>query len=141
LLNAVVHRDYKNTSDIVIKIFDDRIRISNPGRLYGNLTIDDLQRDDYVSSLRNRVLAEAFFLTGDIERYGTGFIRIREHLKSYPELELMLSEMGDFFQVELRHAPPITPPPQSPPQSMNLTGRGSRIWNSGCCDCLRMIPG
>jgi ATP-dependent DNA helicase RecG len=110
LLNAVVHRDYKNTSDIVIKIFDDRIRISNPGRLYGNLTIDDLQRDDYVSSLRNRVLAEAFFLTGDIERYGTGFIRIREHLKSYPELELMLSEMGDFFQVELRHAPLSTPP-------------------------------
>jgi ATP-dependent DNA helicase RecG len=75
LLNAVVHRDYKNTSDIVIKIFDDRIRISNPGRLYGNLKIDDLKRDDYVSSLRNRVLAEAFFLTGDIECYGTGFIQ------------------------------------------------------------------
>jgi ATP-dependent DNA helicase RecG len=30
LLNAVVHRDYKNTSDIVIKIFDDRIVFTSP---------------------------------------------------------------------------------------------------------------
>ena len=67
LLNSVVHRDYKSTSDIVIKIFDDRIVFANPGRLYGHLTIEDLQRDDYVSSLRNRLLAEAFYLSGDIE--------------------------------------------------------------------------
>jgi len=31
VLNAVVHRVYKNISDIVIKIFDERIMISNPG--------------------------------------------------------------------------------------------------------------
>lgn len=58
LLNAVVHRDYKNSSDIVIKIFDDRILFTNPGRIYGNLTIEDLKRDDYVSSIRNKLLAE-----------------------------------------------------------------------------------
>ena len=61
LLNAVVHRDYKNTSDIVIKIFDDRIIFSNPGKIYGNLTIEDLKRDDYVSSIRNKLLAEAYY--------------------------------------------------------------------------------
>lgn len=130
VLNAVVHRDYKNTSDIIIKIFDDRIRISNPGTLYGNLNIEDLQRDDYVSSLRNRVLAEAFFLTGDIERYGTGFIRIREHLKSYPELELALSEMGDFFKAELRATPPITPPitpPTTEPDGKGATDLELRL--------------
>lgn len=111
VLNAVVHRDYKNISDIVVKIFDERIIISNPGKLYGNLNIMDLKRDDYVSALRNRLLAEAFFLTGDIERYGTGFVRIRENLQSYPDVELNLEEMGDFFKAELRHiAPPITPP-------------------------------
>lgn len=110
LLNAVVHRDYKNASDIVIKIFDDRIVFTNPGRLYGKLRVADLERNDYVSSLRNRLLAEAFYLTGDIERYGTGFVRIREFLQAYPEVTLLIEEIGDFFKVELRITPPITPP-------------------------------
>jgi len=101
LLNAVVHRDYKNTSDIVIKIFDDRILFTSPGRIYGNLTIEDLKRDDYVSSIRNKLLAEAFYLMGDIEKYGTGFVRIREMLKDYPELSFSMEEIGDFFRIVL----------------------------------------
>ncbi|MFH1953081.1 MAG: RNA-binding domain-containing protein [Pseudomonadota bacterium] len=105
LLNAVVHRDYKNSSDIVIKIFDDRILFTNPGRIYGNLTIEDLKRDDYVSSIRNKLLAEAFYLMGDIEKYGTGFVRIREMLKDYPEISFSIEEIGDFFRIELAHQP------------------------------------
>jgi ATP-dependent DNA helicase RecG len=112
LLNCVVHRDYKNFSDIVIKIFDDRILFANPGKLYGNLKLADLERDDYVSSIRNRLIAESFYLTGDIERYGTGFVRIREYLKDYPELAFSVTEIGDFFKAELRAAqaaPSVTP--------------------------------
>ena len=120
VLNAVVHRDYKNQSDIIIKVFDDRIVISNPGKLYGKLRIADLERDDYVSSLRNRLLAEMFYLTGDIERYGTGFVRIRESLREYPEISITVEEMGDFFKVELRLTPIITPP-ITPPIEAHLT--------------------
>jgi len=105
LLNAVVHRDYKNASDIVIKIFDDRILFTNPGRIYGNLTIEDLKRDDYVSSIRNKLLAEAFYLMGDIEKYGTGFVRIREILKDYPEISFSIEEIADFFRIELTCQP------------------------------------
>ncbi len=76
---------------------DDRIIISNPGRLHGGLTVSALQNDGYVSSIRNRLLAEAFYLIGDIERYGTGFIRIREYLKGYPELSFNFEEQGDYF--------------------------------------------
>ena len=114
LLNAVVHRDYKSASDIVVKIFDDRIVFTNPGKLFGKLRVEDLERDDYVSSLRNRLLAEAFYLTGDIERYGTGFVRIREFLSSYPEISLHFEEMGDFFKVELRPVAQVTPPVTPP---------------------------
>lgn len=109
MLNAMVHRDYKNFSDIIIKIFDDRIIFTNPGRLYGKLSLVDLERNDYVSSLRNRLLAEAFYLTGDIERYGTGFIRIRESLESYPEISFLIEEKGDFFKTELRITNQNTP--------------------------------
>ena len=105
LLNAAVHRDNKNSSDIVIKIFDDRILFTNPGRIYGNLTIEDLKRDDYVSSIRNKLLAEAFYLMGDIEKYGTGFVRIREMLKDYPKISFSIEEIGDFFRIELTYQP------------------------------------
>jgi len=101
LLNAVVHRDYKNSTDIVIKIFDNRIIFSNPGTLFGKLTLKDLERDDYTSSIRNKIVAEAFFLTGDIEKYGTGFIRIRKKLNELKTAAYKISEVGDFFRVEL----------------------------------------
>lgn len=35
LLNAVVHRDYRNASDVQIKIYDDHLTIFSPGTLYG----------------------------------------------------------------------------------------------------------
>ncbi|MBT3368711.1 MAG: winged helix-turn-helix transcriptional regulator [Nitrospina sp.] len=103
LLNAVVHRDYRNASDIIIKIFDDRILFTSPGRLFGKLTIEDLRKDDYISSIRNKLLAEALYLSGDIEKYGTGFIRIRQWLKEYPGIQYDILERGDFFMAELFH--------------------------------------
>ncbi len=109
VLNCIVHRDYKNFSDIIIKVFDDRIVFTNPGRLYGNLTVEDIQRDDYTSSIRNKLLAEAFYLTGDIERYGTGFVRIRKYLREYPEISIHIEEMGDFFKVDLVLTDTVTP--------------------------------
>ncbi len=110
LLNAVVHRDYKHTTDIVIKIFDDKIIFTNPGRLYGDLTLKDLERDDYISSIRNKLLAESFYLMGDIERYGTGFVRIRKTLKQVPNVSFIIDEMGHFFRVQLIHRPVPAPP-------------------------------
>ena len=101
LLNAVVHRDYKHSTDIVIKIFDDRIIFINPGILYGSLKLQDLEKDDYVSSIRNKLLAEAFYLMGDIERYGTGFVRIRKILKDHKQIAFDMEETGDFFQARL----------------------------------------
>jgi len=109
LLNAVIHRDYRSASDIIIKIFDDHIVFTNPGKLYGNLTIEDLKRDDYVPAHRNRLLAEAFYLTGDIEKYGTGFIRVRELIKDFPDTTLSINEMGDFLIIGVAATPTKTP--------------------------------
>ncbi len=105
LLNAVVHRDYANPSDIQIKIFDDRITIFSPGKLFGGLSIADLATDHYQSRLRNKLIAEAFYLTKNIEKYGSGFIRIRKELETYPELAFTVEEIGggvlvSFVQVE-----------------------------------------
>jgi len=95
LLNAVVHRDYANPSDIQVKIFDDRNTIFSPGKFFGGLTIADLATDHYQSRLRNKLVAEAFYLTKNIEKYGSGFIRIRKELEAYPEVTFTIEEIGD----------------------------------------------
>lgn len=95
LLNAVVHRDYTNPSDIQIKVFDDKITFFSPGKLYGGLKIEDLYTDNYQSHLRNKLVAEAFYLTKNIEKYGSGFIRIRKELEAYQEVRFSVEEVGD----------------------------------------------
>ncbi|MCI5145654.1 MAG: ATP-dependent DNA helicase, partial [Candidatus Electrothrix sp. AR3] len=94
LLNAVVHRDYTNPSDIQIKIFDNSISFFSPGNLYGGLTLADLETDAYSSHLRNKLIAEAFYLTRNIEKYGSGFIRIRKALVEYPDVRFRIEEIG-----------------------------------------------
>ena len=49
VLNSIVHRDYTSPVDSQIKIFDQNISIFNPGKLYGDLTIEDLKTDTYQS--------------------------------------------------------------------------------------------
>lgn len=94
LLNAIVHRDYTSGSDIQIKIFDDSISFYSPGHLYGGLRLEELLSDNYPSRLRNKLVAEAFYLTSNIEKYGSGFIRIRQALQDYPEVRLDIQEIG-----------------------------------------------
>ncbi|HAN77814.1 MAG TPA: hypothetical protein DCQ31_08610, partial [Bacteroidales bacterium] len=43
-------------TDIQIRIFDNKITIFNPGKLYGGLTIEDLKKDDYQAQSRNKLL-------------------------------------------------------------------------------------
>lgn len=58
------------------------------------MTIEELSTDTYQSCTRNKLIAEAFYLTNNIEKYGSGYIRIRKELEAYPELTFSVEEMG-----------------------------------------------
>ena len=103
ILNSLIHRDYTSSSDVQIKIFDKKISFFNPGKLYGNINIADLKENNYTSELRNKLLAEAFYLTKDIEKYGTGFSRIKESIQDYPTMEFHYEEQGNGFVAELTY--------------------------------------
>jgi len=103
VLNALIHRDYLSPVDAQIKIFDNEITFFNPGNLYGDLTIEDLKKDNYQAYARNKLIAEAFYLTGDIEKYGTGFIRIRKEIKSYPTMLFDFEEIPNGFLTKLNY--------------------------------------
>ena len=103
LLNSLIHRDYKISTDVQIKIFDQKIYFFNPGGLYGNITEQDLLTDTYHASTRNKQIAEAFYLTHDIEKYGSGFIRIRQAIANYPTMKFDFHELGDGFVSEFSY--------------------------------------
>ncbi len=103
VLNAVVHRDYTNPGDIQIKIFDNAITLFNPGNLYDGLTVEQLKKDNYQSRIRNKLIAEAFYLTKDIEKYGSGYIRVRKEIATYPTMKFEYEELGNGYLVTLRY--------------------------------------
>ncbi len=74
---------------------------SKSGQRY--LGIDQLKTDSYQSQTRNKLIAEAFYLTKDIEKYGSGFIRIRKEIKEYPSMKFDYRELGNGFLVEVKY--------------------------------------
>jgi ATP-dependent DNA helicase RecG len=97
ILNCLIHRDYLSPIDVQIKVFDNFITFYNPGKLYGDLTIEDLYTTTYQASTRNKLIADAFYLTGDIEKYGSGFRRIRNEIKQYPTMKHEFHEIANGF--------------------------------------------
>ncbi len=113
----VHHVDGKSVVAIDIAEFPVK-PVSTKGRYYkrvvntnfGKLTVADVQADNYRSSLRNKLVAEGFYLTHAIEKYGSGFIRIRKALLDYPEIEFAVEEkfggvVASFTQLESRSDP------------------------------------
>jgi len=76
VVNAICHRNYGDTSDIQIKVFDDRIRIWSPGLLPYGVTFEELYRRTHASKPRNKLIAQVFYDLEIIERYGSGIQRM-----------------------------------------------------------------
>ena len=91
VLNMIIHRDYRSTSDSIVKIFNDKIEFYNPGRLPDTISIEDLLSNNYRSTPRNKKVAEFFKDLGLIEKYGSGIQRIigyfKEESRPLPEFK------------------------------------------------------
>ena len=79
VLNMIVHRDYRSSSDSIVKVFDNKIEFYNPGRLPENITVEDLLSNNYKSTPRNKLIADFFKSLGLIEKYGSGIKRIVDY--------------------------------------------------------------
>ena len=76
ILNMIVHRDYRLPSESCVKVFDNRIEFFNPGRLLDGMDVEDLLNNRYLSTLRNKAIANHFHLLGEIEKFGSGVTRV-----------------------------------------------------------------
>jgi ATP-dependent DNA helicase RecG len=89
-INAVIHRNYEgSTTPVAINHYVDRIEVSNPGSLFGDLTIEQFPTG---TSYRNPVLAEAAKVLGFANRFGRGIALAKDALakNGSPDVEFVV---------------------------------------------------
>ena len=74
LLNSIIHREYFVSSEIQIRIYDDKLVMGNEARLQ-DITVEDLSRP-HPSRPHNKLIADVFYKAGFIESWGRGTQRI-----------------------------------------------------------------
>ncbi len=74
IINAVVHRDYSRRGEKVrVFYYPDRVEVHSPGLLLPGITIEQMERGEVQSKLRNPVLAGLLSnVPGYIEQIGSG---------------------------------------------------------------------
>lgn len=91
LANAVCHRDYTSGVATTVRVYDKRLEVWNPGSLPPDLPAEALFKE-HTSHSPNRLLAECFFNTRVIERWGSGILRmaaaLEQHKQPRPEFDV-----------------------------------------------------
>jgi ATP-dependent DNA helicase RecG len=81
LANSICHRDFASASGSVgIAMYDDHLEIINSGAFHFNITPETLTHR-HASKPWNPIIAEVFYRTGIIEKWGSGTINIIEWCK------------------------------------------------------------
>jgi ATP-dependent DNA helicase RecG len=100
IANALIHQDFSiRGSGPMIEIFDDRIEISNPGRLLPSKKIERLIRTTPES--RNEILAAAFRRYNICEERGSGFEKAVVAIELYGLPPLKFEELENSFRVTM----------------------------------------
>ncbi len=97
--NAITHRDYRKTSEIVIKQFPQRLDIINAGGFPIGVNLENILKTP--STPRNRLLADVLQKTGIVERSGQGVDKIYYNTLIEGKAEPDYTK-SDFFQVNLK---------------------------------------
>lgn len=100
IANALIHQDFTITgTGPMIEIFDDRIEISNPGRLLPSKTVDRLIRTTPES--RNETLAAAFRRYNICEERGSGFEKAVTEIELFGLPPLRFQQTNNSFIVTM----------------------------------------
>ena len=100
IANALIHQDFTiRGSGSMIEIFDDRIEISNPGKLLPSKSIDRLIRTTPES--RNEILASAFRRFNICEERGSGLEKTITAIELFGLPPVKFEEHENSFRVTI----------------------------------------
>lgn len=95
--NSIIHRDYyEEGAEIMVDYYSDRIEISNPGELLGNMTIEKL---GHKAIRRNVIIAELFYRLRKGEKLGSGIPRMQALMNEWRLKAPVFESSGGFFSV------------------------------------------
>jgi ATP-dependent DNA helicase RecG len=100
IANALIHQDFTVTgAGPLIEIFNDRIEISNPGRLLPSKTLDRIIGTQPES--RNEKLAKGFRRYGICEQLGSGLVKAGLQVEMYGLPPIKFEQEANHFKVSL----------------------------------------
>ena len=108
MINAVVHRDYSKRGESVrVFCYPDRVEIHSPGVLLPGITVEQMERGEVQSKLRNPTLANLLKeIPGYMERLGSGIRFMLDETKRMRLPAPQFRETGEFI-VTFRKAPAL----------------------------------
>ncbi|MBR5647306.1 MAG: putative DNA binding domain-containing protein [Treponema sp.] len=102
ILNALIHRDYSihtENEPVRIEIYPDRLEVSNPGGLYGRLSLDDLGK--IKADVRNPFIAAALEILNTTENRYSGIPTIYAEMKKAGLRDPKFENLRGTFKVTL----------------------------------------
>ncbi|MFC5828976.1 ATP-binding protein [Nonomuraea insulae] len=108
IVNAVIHRDYNISDDILISIYDNRVEVRSPGRLPGHITRDNILEDRFA---RNPTIVRLLNKYPDAPNkdIGEGLDTVFNAMKAARLKAPQLRVDDNSFVVILEHAPLARP--------------------------------
>ena len=101
IINALVHRNWRLTSSVDVRLFSDRVEVWTPGTLPSQITIPELY-DIHSSYPVNDLVLKVFDFAGIIESLGTGIKRIIDACRKNGNPPPKFEQDGATFIVTLR---------------------------------------
>ncbi len=98
LCNAIVHRPYTTRGDIFVKLYTDRMEITNPGLLPIGVTVNNILQK---TAKRNNHLAKVFYDLHMMEGEGSGYDLIYETLLAVGKDKPKVTEGDDYVEVSV----------------------------------------
>lgn len=96
LLNAIVHRNYHQTSPTRVSIYDDRVEILSPGTFPGPLDATTMKAG--LTFLRNPLICRIFREAEYVEKMGTGLLIIFNSYEQRGLQEPQIFELNSFVK-------------------------------------------
>lgn len=100
IINALVHRNWRLTSSVDVRLFSDRVEVWTPGTLPSQITIPELY-DIHTSYPVNELLLKVFDFAGIIESLGTGIQRMIAACRKASLPDPVWEQKGSAFIVTL----------------------------------------
>jgi ATP-dependent DNA helicase RecG len=118
IVNALMHRDYSpqaRGTQVQVDVFPDRVEVSSPGGLFGNVRLEGLGEAG-TSSSRNPRLAALLQETGDpvtgqlvAENRGSGVSMMIDRVRQDTGIVPLFAANLDQFRVVILRSSPVTP--------------------------------